>query len=191
LSDHNPEVFSNYPQLVYTSKLVQPSDEVTQWCVDGGPGDGWADVRDAINSHFSALFKLDVLTDKLEDLKSANLIMDDTLQYIDQIGRLTLRRHMKWVYNSTLAKSPLRTIIRDLMVYTAEKTCFDNVKVPDYPAQLLLGIVKGHHHNINKTFDHVGQLQDVYPQRISHFSKCHYHQHNERQLKCEQEGVKK
>jgi hypothetical protein len=191
LSDHNPEVFSNYPQLVYTSKLVQPSDEVTQWCVDGGPGDGWADVRDAINSHFSALFKLDVLTDKLEDLKSANLIMDDTLQYIDQIGRLTLRRHMKWVYNSTPAKSPLRTIIRDLMVYTAEKTCFDNVKVPDYPAQLLLGIVKGHHHNINQTFDHVGQLQDVYPQRISHFSKCHYHQHNERQLKCEQEGVKK
>jgi hypothetical protein len=179
LSDHNPEVFSNYPQLVYTSKLVQPSDEVTQWCVDGGPGDGWADVRDAINSHFSALFKLDVLTDKLEDLKSANLIMDDTLQYIDQIGRLTLRRHMKWVYNSTPAKSPLRTIIRDLMVYTAEKTCFDNVKVPDYPAQLLLGIVKGHHHNINQTFDHVGQLQDVYPQRISHFSKCHYHQHNE------------
>jgi hypothetical protein len=74
-------------------------------------------VRAAIGTHFKVLIKLYILADKLEDLESVNVILDSIIRFSDESNEIPNDHLKKDVYNLTPPSSPLRTLLRDLMIY--------------------------------------------------------------------------
>ena len=87
LTDHDPEDFANYLQLVYGGGCIPPDEELTQYVKDGTPEARSSAAYRLYNDHYEALFKLYILADKLEDLKAANLVMDEILHFGDEFSR--------------------------------------------------------------------------------------------------------
>lgn len=186
LTDHDPEDFSNYLQLVYGGGCIQPCEELSQFA-KGYPNQAVTDVISELGSaHYMALFKLYILADKLEDLKSANLIMDDILLFGGKYTRMLGSMPTNFVYDRTPPNSTLRNLIRDTMVYeNAGRHFLDEPFADKLPHQLLLDVVKEHRHIKFEQAGPHGSFSDVYEKRLSNFPKCRYHQHNDRHPECE------
>lgn len=131
------------------------------------------------------LVRLYVLADKLEDLKSANMIMDRLLDFNNEsVVLIPLDTITSWVYEHTPSRSRLRTLLRDICIYEPGLDFLDTRGEEELPYELLSEITREHRRltkvNLSK------EISKVYPERILiKFSKCHYHQHKDGQPPCE------
>jgi hypothetical protein len=65
-----------------------------------------------------------LLADKLIDLHTANLIMDELIDHVDACKRLPSFGFINIVYQCTPAGSPLRKLFRDLYIHEADYDWF-------------------------------------------------------------------
>jgi hypothetical protein len=184
LSEYDAEEFSDYLHLVYTGAIVLPDGEVSKWIEQRAPGTGLDTVGDAVSSHFSVLVKLYVLADKLQDPKSANLIMDGIVEFCKDCNAIPTHGLKKGIYELTPPGSPLRTLIRDLMIYQVGHDYYEEIGYKALPKELLFEIAR-EHQNIQKRHPQQS-ISEVYIQRVTDFPKCRYHQHNDEHPECEQ-----
>ena len=183
LTDHDPEDFANYLQLIYGGGCIQPDEELTQYFKDGKPKARSSTALKLGNDHYGTLFKLYILADKLEDLKSANLVMNEILRFGDEFGRFLCPPLMKLIYDSTPANSPLRAIARDTIVYElAGRFMLEEEDL--LPYQLLFEIAKEYHRIKFEQDDPQRRLSDACTKKITKFPKCRYHQHNDDHPEC-------
>lgn len=183
LSYHDPEDFSNYLELIYKGEGVYVTDELKRQCGQDLSGDEWNAFRAQVDSNYEASIKLYILADKLEDLKSANMIMDDMICLSDETGMLPPMPQMHVIYDSTPQRGPLRRMLRYSTIYEVHKDYFDDSKKGDHPEELLLDIAREHlkikhSHKKGKT------ISNFYTKSLKDFSKRRYHQHNDKNPKC-------
>ncbi|OQO14702.1 hypothetical protein B0A48_00083 [Cryoendolithus antarcticus] len=113
LTDEKPKIFEAYLHCIY---------------------------RDEVNKHYKSnhahqpLFELYVLADKLEDAKTANVIIDEIVERSKDI-LIPTATEARYVYTHSVTGSPLRMLLVDLLVHewdgVAEKSRI-------FPKQLLL-----------------------------------------------------
>jgi hypothetical protein len=68
-------------------------------------------ISKPLNSHYEALVKLYMLTDKLEDLTSSNMIiMDGLLEYGDRVGKMLRVVLIRQIFDSSSISIPVMLI---------------------------------------------------------------------------------
>jgi hypothetical protein len=183
LSDADPHEFSDYLQLVYTGTIVPTDPKILQYYRDGSPAENKKSTRLASESYFHMLTRLYVFADKLEDLMSANMIMDCILDFNNESNFFPALHTITWVWEHTPANSPLRRLVRDIYVYETLEDYFDDKEDLKPPYELLMEMIKEHRKLTKK--NHGQEVQNVYPGLIlAKFSKCRYHQHKDGELQC-------
>ena len=65
------------------------------------------------NAAFEALIRLYMLADKLQDLLTANMIMDELICFSSKTNEVPKHGSISLAYSSTASSSPLRTLLRD------------------------------------------------------------------------------
>jgi len=177
LTDFDPEVFSNYLRLVYTGEIFQP-EQLGE--------DGWAEATEtAFNSDLSELIKLYELADKLEDLTSVNLIMDEFLASYQEAWRMFIPSVTTQIYQHTPSNSPLRTVVRDVILFHTNPTFYeDDGGCKQYPVELLLDVLREDAKIKDRNRSNQKTIAELYDVKISDFDKCHYHQHHDGHPKC-------
>ena len=188
LTDHDPEEFSNYLQLVYTSALITPDIEVLKWCNDDSECDKPNnEILEHMQSHYSVLINLYMLADKLQDLTSCNMVMDGILNFGNQVGRIPRLNLVKRIYNYTPSHSYLRAMIRDMIIYEVYEDYFDGTTESNFPKQLLFDIAQKSL-SVKWTQLEAGdpKVSEGYVKNIAEdFPKCHYHQYDDENPGCE------
>jgi hypothetical protein len=183
LSDADPQDFSDYLQLVYTSELAPFDPTISQYRSNGSLIKGNASTRSVLDAYFHMLARLYVLADELEDLISANKIMDRLLDFNHTLQVLPPPPTITWLYENTPSNIPLRRMMRDLYIYESGNSYFDGKGEAELPYELLIEMIR-EHRKLRKE-NNGKQIQKVYPNRIAHkFSKCHYHQHKDGDPQC-------
>ena len=84
-----------------------------------------------------ALIKVYLLADKLQDLATANMIMDKLIKFVAQTGEIPKHGPTSLAYNSTADSSPLRALLRDYWVYQIPTDGADHLKANDFPKDFL------------------------------------------------------
>ena len=163
--DDDPEVFSNYLRCVYLGDMAPLSDD---------------DISkdEAAVEHFNSLAKLWVLADKLGDLQAANLVVDEFISYSDETRLIPPAHTMTMVYESTVGKSPLRALLRDLSIYDGDKSIFEAV-----PSEPLSGFYQDVARELMTIKERLWSREVTVAVAFGgdHFKKvgrCFYHQHD-------------
>lgn len=186
LTDLHPEVFSHYLQLVCTGKFVQPNAAVSQPSEGGHQNavETAARAIEASQSHLKALAKLYVLADKLEDLTSANLVMDEFLAAHGKTTKIVLASLITWIYEHTPASSPLRTVVRDIILFETGVDYYKGSQSKLLPRELLLDVLGKDSRIKQENLNTRKPIKQLYRISIHGFDKCHYHQHHDGHPKC-------
>lgn len=183
LSKTDPEDFSNYLQLVYFDTIAQPDPKIPRYSTNCSAAEGEDDIRFASESYFFMLARLYVLADKLQDLLSANKVMDRLLSFNSTTKFLLPRHTITWVWEHSPANSALRKMVRDIYIYETPEGYFDERGEAELPYELLIEIVREQRRltkvNAGK------QISEVYRNRIlEKFYTCDYHQHKDGEPRC-------
>lgn len=126
----------------------------------------------------TALIELYLLADKLQDFTTANMVMDELVQFIAETTELPKYALTSLVYNSTANNSPLRALLRDCWVHQMPNDAIDRLKADCFPRDFLedvamelmrlkLGIIKREDYEWSK-----------------YSNKCLYHQHDYEHPRC-------
>lgn len=186
LTDLDPEVFSHYLQLVYASKFVQPDAAVPKPSESGyqTAEEKAASAVEASHSRLKALVKLYVLADKLEDLTSANLIMDEFLAVHKKATKIVLSSLILRVYKHTPPSSPLRTVVRDIILFETGDDYYEGDGSKALPKELLFDVLREDSRIKHENRDNRKTISKLYDISIHGFGKCHYHQHHDGHPRC-------
>jgi len=187
LIDVEPWEFRDYLQLVYARTYIEPRGELRDYINDTQhhPKERFSAICKLGVDHYMALFKLQMLADRLDDLESANLVMDAIVLFGDKHTKTLGLTLTTFVYEFTPPNSPLRKIVRDTMVYENAGRHFIDVGSPDkLPHELLLDVAKKHHHIKFEQAGPHGTFSNVYNKRLSSFPKYRYHRHNDDHPEC-------
>jgi hypothetical protein len=187
LTDVDPWEFADYLQLVYARTCIEPRGKLRYYINDKElyPKERLSVICRLSSGHYKALFRLHMLADRLDDLESANLVMDAIVLFGDKHTRVLGSALTTFVYDSTPPNSPLRKIVRDTIVYeSAGREFFDVGDPAELPHELLLDVAKEHHHIKFEQAGPHGTFSSVYNKRLSDFPKCRYHQHSEDHPEC-------
>lgn len=160
LTDHDPDVFDAYMQCVYIDNVVM--------------------------SDVDELVPLYLLADKLNDLTTANLTMDEILRLSDESRYILNKSSVRLAYDFTTAGNPLHTICRDYYVHDCAPDEFLSAQKAELPYEMVLDVAlefsrlaqqkgsRGQH----------GYKDDIFQVACVTREKCHYHQHNDDHPKC-------
>lgn len=172
-----------YFQCLYSDKVTLDCPLVDEWKKDGRTTTKTNALHSEMHSCLKKLIMLYSCADKLEDLISANLAIDALIQFCDKANRISRgNRLLPLAYQCTPSTSPLRTLLVDLAVFESLETFFDD-NLDEFPRDFLFDFAKKH--SKIKQGSPSKTVKAAYNQRISEFAKCHYHQHNDEQPKCD------
>ena len=73
-----------------------------------------------------------MLADKLQDLLTANMIMDELICFSSKTNEVPKHGSISLAYSSTASSSPLRTLLRDYWVYAVPQDGPSLIKENDY-----------------------------------------------------------
>jgi hypothetical protein len=163
LTEHEPEVFASYMQCVYLGSVTEP--EVPE-LVDG--------------YYFGALIALYLLADKLQDIITMNLVVDEILRVSGELLKLPCEFELTMVYESTVAGNPLRKLCRDYYVYEAPPASLETIHEGAFPLQFLQDVVL--------EFERLAYDDEPNGRRDKvdcvDREKCYYDQHDDEHPKC-------
>jgi hypothetical protein len=181
LKDEDAEVFNEYMNCVYFGRdaLKHYVDDVKSSpdIVQGTSAD----------AGFKALIDVYLLADKLQDLGTANLVIDGIIQFSDDVGHTPDGSVLHYAYDHTPDQSPLRVLMRDYWMYemnAAYKNALD-----DLPEELMRDILREFLRVKNK--DKNETVRKAFEKILSTATKediCHYHQHDDKYPKCAQKS---
>ena len=168
LPDDEPTVFSICLQAMYQNTVAA------------------AKVEDPpVHQHtFSPLAEAYILADKLGDLTTCNLIVDEIIRYGDEHNTLPNESTVKIVWEKSIENSPLRRLLIDCFVHDAGTTAMADID--EYPHGFVCSMLKEYKRLKEEPEAEVKAVREVYFRHIDKMEKCHYHQHNEHHPKCGQ-----
>jgi hypothetical protein len=157
LEDDDPEVFANYMRCVYADRLPF--------------------AKDPEDSYFECLIQLYVLADKLGDLMTANMVMDRLVSLSEEVNLTPNFDDIELSYKFTVSGSPLRAVLRDLLIYEGSETD-DKLET----SGLLFEFYRDATRELMKINLRIQSGEMTFAAAFdAHFStmgRCHYHQHN-------------
>lgn len=207
LQDEEPEVFSRYMNCVYFGiKAFQLSENIPKddrddkerddklgsdafLCSEAEhaavykeePGSNYCDY---LRQCFRILIDLYLLADRLRDLKTANLVMDELVRFGNE-GESYSDEIIRRVYGSTVHGNPLRKLMRDDCVYETDSVNYMRLHVegghPDFARDVMVEFLRLRDHNATRKVENVYSLHDNHRALVD---KCHYHQHDKDHPRC-------
>lgn len=166
MEDDDPHIFDAYLQAIYQDTIILDDD--------GGPA-----------PYFEALVRLYAMTDKLCDLRTANLTMDEFMRYSDKLGVIPTPVLVAFIYEHSSEQSPLRRLMVGYHVLELSPDGVQGLEpLPQlFPTSFLkryLELKKGNHaETVKATFHKVVSKS---------MPKYEYHQHDDTCPPCEGGG---
>lgn len=128
----------------------------------------------------AALIVLYLLADKLNDVPTTNLVMDEIIMLSEEVLDLPCSDSVTLAYNSTAAGSPLRKLCRDYYVNEAERVDLERIHQGRFPFQFLQDVVL-EFESLASGDGRDGQ--HTYANCVDR-EKCYYHQHDDQHPRC-------
>ena len=143
-----------------------------------------------------------MLADKLQDLATANLVIDEVIKFSAWIGAIPSRSQICIAYESTVDGSPLRTLIRNMWVCTSKQEVLQCLRESGYPPDFLQDIaaelvrakvdMEARLHECDNGDEDFANQYEIFSDTYRLDSrKCLYHQHDEKHPKCYRPKKKK
>lgn len=130
------------------------------------------------DSGFEALIKLYLLADKLQDLTTANMVMDELISFAAKTGEIPKHAPTSLVYNSTASSSPLRALLSDYWVYQIPTDGVGHLKANDFPKDFLQDV------STKLMLLKLGKATTEDCKRDECTDKCLYDQHDDEHPRC-------
>ena len=176
--EDDTEVFSTYINCVYFGSeiLKDLSDEWTS----SPESDRVAKARTGLRS----LLQIYLLADKLQDLATANMVIDELVCFSDFVWQTPNQGDFSFVYRHTPQNSPLRKLMRDYFLHEqntskAEK-CVQHLNrglVDDIMLEVLRIKRTDKHSTVDTALKRSAKSK-------TDKDKCHYHQHDDKHPRC-------
>jgi hypothetical protein len=132
----------------------------------------------ACEAHFLLLAKTYLLADKLRDLTTANLVIDEYIRFSQTMRRNPDTQVVKHVYESTVHGSPLRRLMRDYTVHETSSHAYLDFHTTKWPEEfcrdILVEFLRAQDGNPIEAFKCKQALG--LPQKLC-ADRCHYHLH--------------
>lgn len=125
---------------------------------------------------YEALIGLYLLADKLQDLATTNMIMDELIHFSFETSQNPKHRAVSLAYGSTPNTSPLRRLMRNYWVHRVPKNGSELIADNDYPKEFLRD------NAAEMMRDHENNAEGEDPDTCS--ETCRYHQHDESVPRC-------
>lgn len=176
LKDEDAEVFDTYVNCVYFGC------ETLELYADEAKSCTGSDRNVKVIAGFRALIQVYLLADKLQDLTTANMVIDEIMRFSDLVHQVPTHTWSD-VYSRTPRQSPLRALMRDYWVYEMIPTVSNPLKglSQDFMEDILLEFLrvkaKDQNATINKAF------RSSLSARTKD-DKCLYHQHDDKHPRC-------
>lgn len=171
LPDEHADIFELYLQFAYEGRVAYIHEE---------PGT-WDDAK--TEEAFTHMVTIYILADKLGDILTANLIIDELISIVEATKLLPSPRVEKLVYKRTSASSPLRRLLVLYLVHEVDlQTYLTMERVANMPSELVRDIML-EFGQLGKT-ESFALVDSVFHQLVRDRPKCYFHQHNERHPPC-------
>lgn len=163
LDDHDCDTFHLYLHCVYKDAIpdlqLKPED---------GP-------EQLANETFTALIKLYALADKLQDLASANLAIDEISRFSEIEDVVPSKPALDLAYATTPPGSTLRRLLVDLYFYDA---CSDKIAADaeDFPKDMMVEFIRAYAASLNTSRSTLNAAREA---------QCFYHLHDEAHRTCD------
>lgn len=128
-----------------------------------------------------ALIRLYLLADKLQDLITANAIVDELISLVAKTNEIPKQAPTSLAYDSTASSSPLRKLLRDYWVYQSPKpgsVALEYLKGDGFPKEFLQDVV------VELMCLKMGESTSEDCKRDKCSDKCLYHQHDDEYPRC-------
>ena len=182
LPEDSPETFNAYLKCIYQGQLPENMNEQ---CAPAACDD---DNEKALQG----MVQMYHLSDKLGDLKTANIVIDALRKYCLQAKIVPPSTIVRLVYTSTPNNSPLRRLMCDYYVHLGHEFLLKDDSHDKLPKDFLLEVVKEYWRLLDAASLKT-RLCDLLGVDIeSEERECHYHQHDDSCPPCDvnsQEGT--
>lgn len=125
-----------------------------------------------------AFVKLYLLADKLQDLTTANMVIDELVRFVAKTTEVPKQALTSLAYDSTVSSSPLRALLRDYWVYHMPTDGADHLKANDFPKDFLQDVAT------ELMLLKLGKATTEDCKRDKCSDKCLYHQHDDEHPRC-------
>ncbi|KAK5109987.1 hypothetical protein LTR62_006354 [Meristemomyces frigidus] len=136
-------------------------------------------IPDEAGEAFPHLAHIYFLADKVGDLISTNLVIDQFISLVKETALVPNSTCVDLIYGNTVPSSPLRHLIVDYMVFDADEDCLNDESAHDFPPLFLRDIILGQ----RRLRDEWARSSDnalfwTGPAKKARLEKCYYHQHS-------------
>jgi hypothetical protein len=132
------------------------------------------------NGSLRPLVRLYLLADKLNDIITTNLVMDEIIRLSDELLRVPCSKFVTLAYTSTVVGSPLRKVCRDYYVHEVVDWVLEVSDEGEFPFEFLKDVLV--------EFRRISSHNTLDVERRKIFcvdrEKCYYHQHDNEHPKC-------
>jgi hypothetical protein len=163
VTEHAPEVFASYMQCIYHGSVSVP--ELPEYSDDNCLG---------------GLIALYLLADQLNDVITANLVIDETMRASEEFRRLPHNSDLTLVYESTIAGNPLRKLCRDYYVYEARASLLEDFEEDVLPFQFVKDVLLEFENLASDNVPYFGRGKTKCVKR----ERCYYHRHDDEHPRC-------
>lgn len=139
LINEDPEIFLSYLNIVYFGKnaLEQSADIPMPDPSPEAPLDARQDVADL---QFEKLIRLYLLADSLEDVETANMIVDEIIRFSDAVDLVPTQTPVNLIYNSTPRYDALRPLMVEMWTYARHAKHVRRIRTGEFPQEFIYEI---------------------------------------------------
>ena len=154
--------------------------------------DDYAPEYELADLHHEAMIKLYVLADKLQDVVTANMVVDNIERFFNTTQVHPGKSPISAVYQSTVEGNPLRKLMRNVWFYDTRGACQFRLHESGFPNDFLHDFMKEcvrvnvgiQGDNFNKFLDVASNDCGIVPPERAVPCECRYHQHDDEHLFC-------
>jgi hypothetical protein len=124
------------------------------------------------------MIRLHCLTDKLGDLKTANITTDAIIEYCAERHIIPPPGVVDAVWSSTPDNSPLRRLLRQCYVHNSFESAFEDADEWRLPRPFLLEVLREPHRLLSNATT-LCKVRDLFLDAFSEDRRCSYYQHDD------------
>jgi hypothetical protein len=138
-------------------------------------------LAELVDEGYTELIKLYLLADRLRDLETVNMIVDEIIDYRDVVTKLTYGRVTSVnpgggpttiAYASTKEGNPLRELLRDFAVTISRRPELKRLQKTGYPIEFFQDVA------LEKLGERLQGEPIPNDAKRRFYTKCHFHQHD-------------
>lgn len=158
---------------------ISLEEHEAQWQKETYENDNYSIYHD---EQFRALVELYLLADRLQDVKTANIVIDEIVRLAGEAMANPGPHVVRLVYETTIHGNPLRKWIRDTQVYDTSSDRHALLHVGEYPADFKRDVAV----ELMRIRDCDGYASQLLWRREHSelVDKCRYHLHDKEHPRC-------